>query len=597
MPDAVPNAVPNAVPEPTVVKRRVPLPTFTSLEVVLGGLPQPGVRHLLLPKWLGTRARLRSDAGGRGRALLLGGGALAFWGGSFAVLYRLLVYFRGVEQIGPFLASKLLGLILLSFSGILLLSNVITALSTFFLARDLDSIVSSPADWLTLYVAKIIDTVVNSSWMVLLMAVPLFTAYGIAYSGGPLYPLLILAVFLPFLAIPAVIGSALTLVLVNTFPARRTRDILSVIAVLAAGGVVVLLRLVRPERLARPEGFRSLADYVAVLQTPTSPLLPSEWAQRSVMTWLDGSIDLLSMGLLWSTAAAFLVIGAALHRWLFARGFSKAQPTGGRGVASNGWGARLGHAMLAPFGTQRRELVLKETRLFFRDSTQWSQLVLLGVLVAVYVFNVQALPISEGGVPFVLVNTIPFLNLLLAGFVLASVAARFIFPGVSLEGRTLWLLRSSPLAMRDLLWAKFWTGTVPLLGLAIALVGATDALLGVTPFIFAVSLLTVTLMTFAVAGLAIGFGTFYPRFDTENAAQIPTSFGGLLFMMTAVGLILAVVVLEARPVYTYLSAEAAGTTAAPGDLAGGLIAACALCLAATFIPIRVALRRLESLEF
>ena len=39
--------------------------------------------------------------------------------------------------------------------------------------------------------------------------------------------------------------------LVNAFPARRTRDILSVIAVLAAAGIVVLFRLVRPEKLAR----------------------------------------------------------------------------------------------------------------------------------------------------------------------------------------------------------------------------------------------------------------------------------------------------------------------------------------------------------
>ena len=197
---------------------------------------------------------------------------------------------------------------------------------------------------------------------------------------------------------------------------------------------------------------------------------------------------------------------------------------------------------------------------------------------------------------FFLVNVIPFLNLLLAGFVLASVAARFIFPAVSLEGRTLWLLRSSPLEMHDLLWAKFWTGTVPLLVLALAIVGATDALLGVTPFIFALSLVTVTLMTFAVAGLAIGFGTLYPRFDTENAAQIPTSFGGLLFMMTAVATIGGVVVLEARPVYAYLSAIAAGRAPEATDIAGGLVLAAALCLAATFVPIRVARRRLETLE-
>src|SRR6185437_4870691 len=117
------------------------------------------------------------------------------------------------------------------------------------------------------------ETLVNSSWMVVLMAFPIFTAYGIAYDGGWWYPLVAVAAVIPFLIIPAAIGAAVTLLLVNIFPARRTRDILSVITVLAAGGVVLAFRLLRPERLARPEGFRSLVDFLAVLRTPTSAWL------------------------------------------------------------------------------------------------------------------------------------------------------------------------------------------------------------------------------------------------------------------------------------------------------------------------------------
>src|SRR5436190_11683369 len=113
----------------------------------------------------------------------------------------------------------MLGLILLSFISILVLSNVITALSSYFLAKDLDLLVSAPVDWLTLYLAKLLETVVNSSWMVVLMAVPMFAAFGVVYEGGWLFPLIVAGTFLPFLAIPAVIGSAVTLLLVNAFPA------------------------------------------------------------------------------------------------------------------------------------------------------------------------------------------------------------------------------------------------------------------------------------------------------------------------------------------------------------------------------------------
>jgi ABC-2 type transport system permease protein len=194
------------------------------------------------------------------------------------------------------------------------------------------------------------------------------------------------------------------------------------------------------------------------------------------------------------------------------------------------------------------------------------------------------------------VNVVPFLNLVLAGFVLASIAARFIFPGVSLEGRTFWLLRSSPMSMRELLWAKFWVGTLPLLILALGIVGVTDYLLKVTPFMMVVSILTITFMTLAVAGLAIGFGTLFPQYATENAAQIPTSFGGLLFMMSSVALIGGTVILEARPVYSYLSAQAFGTKADPLEMIVGFGLALALCTTATVVPVRIALTRLNQGE-
>ncbi len=561
-----------------------------------GARPNPGLGLLLLPKWLTARARTMSNERGRGaRFTLLGGIGLLFWAFIYAVLYKLLVYFRGVPDLGPFLAGKLLGLILIGFFSILLLSNIITALSSFFLAKDLDLLVAAPVDWLTLYGAKLLETGVNSSWMVVLMAAPMFAAFGVAYSGGPLFPLLVLAAFIPFLIVPAVIGSAITLVLVNVFPARRTRDILSVIAVLAAGGIVLLFRIVRPERLARPEGFRSLVEFVTILRTPTSPFLPSEWVQRSVLGWLNNRPDHLPLYLLWSTAAAAFVFGALLHRALYMNGFSKAQESAQR-WARNTVTRRIGYALFKPLSILRRELILKELRLFFRDTTQWSQLILLAVLVVVYVFNIKYLPLRGEGITFFLVNVIPFLNLVLAGFVLASIAARFIFPSVSLEGRTLWLLRSSPMPVNDLLWAKFWVGTTPLLVLALGIVGVTNALLQVSDFMFAVSVMTIALMTMALCGMALGFGTLFPQFETENAAQIPTSFGGLVFMIAAIGLIAGVITLEARPVYGYLSAKFYNTPTDPTEMIIGFGLAAALCVAATIVPIGIARRRLEAVE-
>jgi ABC-2 type transport system permease protein len=551
---------------------------------------------LMSPKWLTARARAAQGERGRGaRWAVMAVVGFLFWAVAFGLLYRVLRYFAGVEEIGALLAGRLLGILLLSFASILLLSNIIAALSSFFLARDLDLLMSSPVDWLSLYGSRLFETAVHSSWMVALLSVPMLAAYGIAFDGGLGYVLMAVAGFLPFLIIPAALGSAITLVLVNVFPARRTRDILSVIGVLAAAGLVVLFRLIRPEQLARPEGFRSLVEFISILRGSSSPFLPSDWLQRVLMGTLTGRGDLLPLYVLWSTAAGLVVLGALLHWKLYAVGFTKAQE-GAQRFAREGAGTRALRLVLGPLGVLRRELVLKELRLFFRDSTQWSQLILLAVLVVVYVVNIRYLPLTGDGMTFLIVNIIPFLNLALSGFVLASIAARFLFPAVSLEGRTWWLLRSSAMSMRDLLWAKYWTGTLPLLVLAVGIVAVTNVMLQVSPFMFFISIGTITLMTFAIASLAIGFGTLYPRFESENAAQIPTSFGGLLFMMTAVGLIGAVLVLEARPIYTWLGARSVGDVAAPRDLVVGLAGAAGVCLLATFLPLRVALRRLDAIE-
>jgi len=561
---------------------------------------QPSLWRVLEPKWRTALQRLREERsrGGSGKLLLLGVVGTAFWLAVYWVLHLVLQHLRADPDLGSLLAGKVLGVVLLSFFAILVLSNVITALSSFFLAKDLDLLVSAPVDWLRLYLAKLCETLLHSSWMVALMAVPILTAYGVIYRGGWLFAPYAVLTLVPMLVVPAVAGSALTLVLVNVFPARRTRDLLSIVALGAAAGLILLLRVIQPERLASPEGFRNLLDFIAELRTPTSPFLPSEWATKGIMTFLRGEPDALSLLLLWTTAAALVTLGAMLHRTLFAPGFTKAQEGAERFVRGAWWRWTVG-TLLGFLPVAKREFVLKDVKLFFRDTTQWSQLILLAVLVVVYVFNIKALPLHRGEpVGFFFVTLVSFLNLGLAGFVLAAIAARFIFPAVSLEGRHMWLLRSSPLELKTLLWSKYWVGTVPLLVLALLLTGLTNVLLQVRPFMMVMTLLTIGGLTFAIAALALGFGALYPQFETENAAQIPTSFGGLVFMMTTIALLGGVIVALWQAVYAYVRAVYQGQpVVVDGWMISWFAVAAALCAAATALPLWVGLRRMERFEF
>src|SRR5215510_15565733 len=428
--------------------------------------------------------------------------------------------------------------------------------------------------------------------MVGLTSVPILAAYCVVFHGGLLFVPYVLLVMLPLLLLPAVVGTALTLILVNVFPARRTRDLLSIIALGAAAGVILLFRLIRPEQLARPEGFQNLVAFIAVLRAPTSPLFPSEWASRAIMGFLDQDFDVQPLVLLWTTAAAFVTLGAILHRRLYATGFTKAQEGAERFVRGIFWRNTVG-LVLFPLPFAKREFVLKDIKLFFRDTTQWSQLILLAVLVVVYLFNIKALPLHRGEqVGFFYVTLVSFLNLGLAGFVLASIAARFIFPAVSLEGRQMWLLRSSPLDLRALLWSKYWVGTIPLLVLALVITVLTNILLQATPFMMT----TIALLAGVIIIEAIPISTYlratYDGVPIGVTIPMAAAFGGVVLLMATIALLAAVVVALWQAVYAYVRAVYEGRPVViDAWMIGWFTVAAVLCAAATVIPLRVGLRK------
>jgi ABC-2 type transport system permease protein len=315
------------------------------------------------------------------------------------------------------------------------------------------------------------------------------------------------------------------------------------------------------------------------------------------MNWLNRVADPLPILLLWTTAPALIVLGSLVHRRWYLSGFTRSQE-GGDVRGAERTQARWLTLLLMPLRPSQRELLLKDLRVFFRDSTQWGQLILIAVLLVVYLFNISALPLNTGEkVPLFVTVMVIFLNLGLTGFVLASIAVRFIFPAISLEGRQLWLLRSSPLDLRGLLWSKYWTGTAPLLILSVILMVLTSVSLKAPAAVMILSVGTIICLTLALGAIALGYGAIYPQFETENVAQIPTSFGGLVCMMTIVGLLGLIIAVEAAPVAEYLRRLQAGEAGGVPALAGGLAVVVVICAVATGLPLRIAMRKLEAMDF
>jgi len=483
-----------------------------------------------------------------------------FWAGIFVVFYRVLHYFQGIEGFGDILARKLLSMVLLTFFSILIFSSILTALSTLYLSRDLPLITAAPVAIEKVFLARWLESTFDSSWMLFMFSLPVFFAYALVYSAGIDFYLVLAGLLLPFCLLASAIGTLIVLVLVVSLPANRMRDIFVLLSMVLVILLYFAFRFMRPERLVDPTGLATLAGYIRSLEAPGSPFLPTTWILETLWPALTGrgGTPLFYLGLSITGALSIIFLETKLARIFYFKGVSKAQvarrTTGGRRKA---FGVYRKQPLLA--SGRIGALLSKDIKTFIRDNTQWSQLFLLAALIVVYLYNFTVLPIEKAPIKaFYLQNILSFLNMGLAGFVLAAMAVRFVFPAVSTEGQAFWVIRSAPVPLKTFLWVKFWTYLVPLLILSEILIVLSNRLLSVTPFMMGLSTITVFFMVFGITAMGVGLGAAYPTFRLENMAQMATGFGGMLFMILCMGFIGSVIVLEAGPVYTIFMARFRG---------------------------------------
>jgi ABC-2 type transport system permease protein len=554
--------------------------------------------QLLRPHVLASRNRARRrERGDLMRAVIFGAIGLIVCGALFQGAFWLTSRLDAYDELGDYLLRIGLSWLFLTFLSFLAFSAVVTALSTFFLSEDLRLLLTAPVPIRRLFHARFFRTVGQSSWMVVIFLAPVLMGIGRARCAGLSFYLTSVLTTVPFAIIPVAAGTLATLFLVNTFPARRARDLLMLMGLLFAASLVILLRFIRPEQLLKVESLPDLTDFFSTLQSPVTPLLPSFWAGESLFASLQGGFDLLHFGALWTTALAAIVVARmACERWYFA-GFSRAQEAPkARFTKLRGLDTLIG---VLPITTVRRQLLIKDMKTFLRDVSQWSQLLLLVALVLLYLYNFRVLDLER--IPYMtgfIKNVYAFVNLGMAGFVMATVAVRFVFPAVSAEGAAFWIIRTSPISMRDFLWSKFWTGLLPVLILTEVLTIAANQFLGVDPFLKTMAAAAIFFMSFALVGLAVGLGARYPRFNAD-VTQVAGSYGGVAFMIQAVLFVIVMILLLGWPssMYLFQRVRRVPLGIAQQWLMGGCFAAAAaLCTTIWLTSMRSGIRALEHMR-
>ncbi|MCX5848548.1 MAG: hypothetical protein NTW65_03775, partial [Deltaproteobacteria bacterium] len=388
------------------------------------------------------------------RIFMYGALGMFFWIGIFIIFYRVLLYFQSVQDFGNILAMKLISMIIMTFFTLLLFSNIINCLSHLYLSHDLSFLHSMPVSSKDIFLSRWFISTFDSSWMIVAFSLPIFLSYGLIYKGGIIFYLIFLVAIIFMCLISSALSGILVLFGALILPAGRIRTILILLGVIMVLVLIFVLRLTRPEQLVNPDSFASVVLYLNSMQTPNSPLLPTTWISDAIKAALNGQIknSLLNIALTGTFAFMLIFISNAIAQTAYFAGFSKSQTTPQRLFAPVKYKGYNWESLFNFLPRESKAFAVKEIRTFFRDSTQWPQLFLMAALIAIYLYNFSALPLDNSPIDTIyLQNLFSFLNIGLAAFVLTAIAARFVFPAVSMEGEAFWIVQAAPVSMKTFL--------------------------------------------------------------------------------------------------------------------------------------------------
>ena len=540
----------------------------------------------------------------REQSRLLTGVILSFVAGylvlSFWVFYHALWFVARFPGLGAVLTERLMYILFAFLFGLLLLSNLVISYTNLFRNRETAFLLTLPVSTQTIFRWKFIESTLLASWAFLFLIAPLVAAFGLV-RGVPWHfyvvtPLLIAL----FIVLPGVAGAWLA-ILVGRFLDRRSFQIAIVTTALVLLALAAFWWKAQPatNALLGERTLEALDQLLAKTRFTMFPFLPSYWLSAAVLQWAEGILR----------GAAFFALVLLSHTLFFGSlaftrfgriFYDTASAVQSRAPAGAGWSpfrirrefpnspGWLEKVSGAFFWLSRdgRALAIKDIRMFWRDTTQWGQSVMLFGLLGVYIINLRNFTHQLSSEFWI--NLIAYLNLGVCALNLASVTTRFVFPQFSLEGRRLWIVGLAPMGLARVVKTKFWLASVMSFGVTSGLIMLSCYLLKMTwdrvIFFGAV----VTLMTFALNGLAVGLGVLYPNLKEANPNKIVSGFGGTLCFVLSSVYILASVLL--------LGFGTTGWHSRSAWVIESILAFVILSFFVGWLPLKLGLRQLKNFE-
>ena len=207
--------------------------------------------------------------------------------------------------------------------------------------------------------------------------------------------------------------------------------------------------------------------------------------------------------------------------------------------------------------TQTSVLLKKEFWQFIREPSQWIHFGAVSVLTVTFLVSIMRVDL-RGTLP--LFQTVSYLVVLVFNaFLIASIALRFVYPMISIEGESFWSVLSAPVYREKILAVKFGISALPL-----AVGGTLLALFSHYPLrehtlLIVSATILMLAVTIALVSLNLAAGAYFATYKERNPIKVASSQSATLTFLLCIIYLIFVVSMMFLPLTAYFSHTMRGT--------------------------------------
>lgn len=479
-----------------------------------------------------------------------------FAAGSFFFSVKTLEFLLVTQNIGLFLFHQFLSVILFVFFLSINVGNIVVSYTTLFKSPEAAFLLSKPVNPVRVFMIKFFDNFFYSSGTLMMVLISFLAGYAWYFKLDLLTAVFIYIFgFFPFMLNAGLTGVLVLLIIINIIVKYGIKRTAAAVGLTYAAALIFFFSAASPVTLVNEvmKYYPDINRYFADLIPAHIRLLPNSWLSDTMFWISSGNFSAalpyfagqLALTAFLLTVVTFTADKIYLKTWHRTVDYRESKPE--EKIRTGSFGFGKGSSIKDPL---YESVIKREFFLFMREPVQTVHLAVMVLLMLIYTISLRGL--ANIAAKQVQLYSLIFLAVYIFNiFIIVTLSLRFIYPLVSLEGKTVWKIRSAPVNTGSILLIKLMFPVLLIMVISLLLsifsVGrfSIDLILPVLPVTVGTVLL-VSALNFAIGGLFVNLGE-------KNPVRISSSQGASISFLLSAVIIIFLVLLLYGPVHGYFT--------------------------------------------